>query len=237
MYGYKYATSLDQLSVENGAVLNVPAGASSSAGGGISDYSINEYGYVIKTSDKGSSSESPMMIYDEEKDATAVTEIGNTNPKFNLGFTTDFTYKNFSFYTVLDYQNGGDIYNYTKQLLYFNERHSDLGIFGNSGKEQNYAQNIYNKSDANSHFVEEGSYLKVREISIAYNLNKSDLGFFGNYLDQLTVQVTGRNLFTFTNYSGWDPEVAISTNPTNFRLDEYSYPNFRSFSAAITLKF
>ena len=64
-----------------------------------------------------------------------------------------------------------------------------------------------------------------------------DLGFFGNYLDQLTVQVTGRNLFTFTNYSGWDPEVAISTNPTNFRLDEYSYPNFRSFSAAITLKF
>ena len=75
------------------------------------------------------------------------------------------------------------------------------------------------------------------EISIAYNLNKSDLGFFGNYLDQLTVQVTGRNLFTFTNYSGWDPEVAISTNPTNFRLDEYSYPNFRSFSAAITLKF
>jgi hypothetical protein len=49
--------------------------------------------------------------------------------------------------------------------------------------------------------------------------------------------VTGRNLFTFTNYSGWDPEVAISTNPTNFRLDEYSYPNFRSFSAAITLKF
>ena len=237
MYGYKYATSLDQLSVENGLVLNVPAGASSSAGGGISDYSINEYGYVIKTSDKGSSSESPMMIYDEEKDATAVTEIGNTNPKFNLGFTTDFTYKNFSFYTVLDYQNGGDIYNYTKQLLYFNERHSDLGIFGNSGKEQNYAQNIYNKSDANSHFVEEGSYLKVREISIAYNLNKSDLGFFGNYLDQLTVQVTGRNLFTFTNYSGWDPEVAISTNPTNFRLDEYSYPNFRSFSAAITLKF
>ena len=178
-----------------------------------------------------------MMIYDEEKNATAVTEIGNTNPKFNLGFTTDFTYKNFSFYTVLDYQNGGDIYNYTKQLLYFNERHSDLGIFGNSGKEQNYAQNIYNKSDANSHFVEEGSYLKVREISIAYNLNKSDLGFFGNYLDQLTVQVTGRNLFTFTNYSGWDPEVAISTNPTNFRLDEYSYPNFRSFSAAITLKF
>ena len=77
----------------------------------------------------------------------------------------------------------------------------------------------------------------MREISIAYNLNKSDLGFFGNYLDQLTFQVTGRNLFTFTNYSGWDPEVAISTNPTNFRLDEYSYPNFRSFSAAITLKF
>ena len=237
MYGYKYATSLDELSIVNGSIENVPAGASSSLGGGLSDYSINEYGYVIKTSSKGTSSEAPMMIYDEDKSANAVTEIGNTNPNFNLGISTEMNFKNFSFYALLDYQNGGDIYNYTKQLLYFNERHSDLGTFGSSGKEQNYAQNIYNKSDPNSHFVEDGTYLKVREISLGYSLDPKILGSIGNSVNKIELQITGRNLFTLTNYSGWDPEVAIGENPTNFRLDEYSYPNFRSFSAAITIKF
>jgi len=178
-----------------------------------------------------------MMIYDEEKKASAVTEIGNTNPNFNIGFSTDISYKNFSFYALLDYQNGGDIYNYTKQLLYFNERHFDLGLFGENGKEQNYAQNIYNKSDPNSHFVEDGSYLKVREISLGYDLDIQKISFLNKYVDEIKFQITGRNLFTFSNYSGWDPEVAIGQNPTNFRLDEYSYPNFRSFSAAVTVKF
>ena len=237
MYGYKYATSIDQLSLIEGAIANIPAGGSTSPGGVLSDYSINEYGYVINTASKGSSSEAPVMIYDENKKASAVTEIGNTNPKFNVGFSTDLTYKNFSFYTLLDYQNSGDIYNYTKQLLYFNERHFDLGAYGASGKEQNYAQNIYNKSDPNSHFIEDGTYLKVREISLGYKLDLKKISLIGNYIDEVKFQITGKNLFTFTNYSGWDPEVAIGENPTNFRLDEYSYPNFRSFSAAVTVKF
>ena len=237
MYGYKYATSVDQLSLIEGAVANIPAGASTSLGGGLSDCSINEFGYVINTASKGSPDESPMMIYDEEKKASAVTEIGNTNPNFNVGFSTDISYKNLSFYALLDYQNGGDIYNYTKQLLYFNERHFDLGLFGENGKEQNYAQNIYNKSDPNSHFVEDGSYLKVREISLGYDLDIQKISFLNKYVDEIKFQITGRNLFTFSNYSGWDPEVAIGQNPTNFRLDEYSYPNFRSFSAAVTVKF
>ena len=63
------------------------------------------------------------------------------------------------------------------------------------------------------------------------------ISLIGNYIDEVKFQITGKNLFTFTNYSGWDPEVAIGENPTNFRLDEYSYPNFRSFSAAVTVKF
>ena len=96
---------------------------------------------------------------------------------------------------------------------------------------------LQNQSNPNSHFVEDGSYAKIREISLAYNIAGSDLGVIGKSIKQIKIQLSGRNLFTFTNYSGWDPEVAISTNPTNFRLDEYSYPNFRTYSAALTLKF
>ena len=237
LYGYKYARSLDELSQVNGSVVNIPASASSSPGGSISDYEVNQFGYVVRTEDVGTSKEAPMMIYDEEKNDTAVTEIGNTNPNFNMGFSSTLYYKDFSLYFLLDYQNGGDIYNFTKQLLYFNERHLDLEKFGTARKEQNYAQNIYNQSNPNSHFVEDGSYAKIREISLAYNIAGSDLGVIGKSIKQIKIQLSGRNLFTFTNYSGWDPEVAISTNPTNFRLDEYSYPNFRTYSAALTLKF
>ena len=79
--------------------------------------------------------------------------------------------------------------------------------------------------------------MKVREISLGYNLEVDKIPGLNQYVDDIRLQLAGRNLFTFTNYSGWDPEVAISTNPTNFRLDEYSYPNFRTFSAAVTIKF
>jgi hypothetical protein len=75
--------------------------------------------------------------------------------------------------------------------------------------------------------------MKVREISLAFRKEITTSKFF----DALKIQISGRNLFTFSKYSGWDPEVAISTNPTNFRLDEYSYPNFRSFSATVQLEF
>ena len=149
---------MDQLSIIDGAVANIPASGSSSLGGPASDYSVNDQGYVVRTADIGTNAEAPLQIYDEGKEATAVTEIGNTNPDFNLGFSSSIAYKNLSLYILLDYQQGGDIYNYTKQLLYFNERHNDLGVLGQVGKEQNYAQNIYNRSDPNSHFVEEDTY-------------------------------------------------------------------------------
>jgi len=234
MYGNKYATSLDQLTLDaNGIVLNTTGIAHPGGTDAKSEYSVNSDGYVVRTADIGTSKESPVRIYDEDLGADAVTRIGNTNPDFNIGLSNSFSYKNFSLFVLLDYQHGGDIYNYTKQLLYYNMRHKDLQDWGAQDKDQNYAQNIYNASNPNSHFVEDGTYMKVREISLAFRKKLSKTKFF----DALKVQISGRNLFTFTKYTGWDPEVAISTNPTNFRLDEYSYPNFRSFSATVQLEF
>lgn len=237
MYGFKYITSLDELSVVDGAVANVGAGGSSAGGGVVSDYSINGDGYVVKTADIGTAAEAPMQLYDENLESSAVTSIGNTNPDFNLGFSTSVAYKNFTLYALFDYQNGGDIYNYTKQLLYYNYRHGDLDNFGANGNHNTYAVNLYNRATANTHFVEDGTYMKVREISLGYKINLDNIPELKQIVDVVRVQLTGRNLFTFTNYSGWDPEVAISTNPTNFRFDEYSYPNFRTYSAAVTIKF
>ncbi|MGB2086668.1 MAG: SusC/RagA family TonB-linked outer membrane protein [Flavobacteriaceae bacterium] len=237
MYGFKYATSLDQLTVIDGAVANIGAGGSSAGGGTLSDYSINNYGYVVKTADIGTPAEAPMQVYDEKLKSSAVTSIGNTNPDFNLGFSTSLSYKKLSLYALFDYQQGGDIYNYTKQLLYYNYRHADLDDFGANQKHNSYAENLYNRANSNSHFIEDGTYLKLRELSLGYELDIDLIPGLNQYIDGVRIQLTGRNLITITNYSGWDPEVAIATNPTNFRFDEYSYPNFRTYSAAVTIKF
>ena len=93
-----------------------------------------------------------------------------------------------------------------------------------------YYDKLYNVRNPSSHFVEDGSYLKLQELSIHYNLNLSSLGF-GN---RLTIGVVGRNLLTWSNYSGFAPEVGHASSEGGSavvtRFDGYSYPNFRTFS-------
>ncbi|MFK8058806.1 MAG: hypothetical protein AB8B78_01830, partial [Polaribacter sp.] len=235
MYGQSVVKNLSDLATDaTGNVLNF-GGSGAAPGGTAAEYSLNADGFVVKTADIGTASETPLLKYDAATSQNEVSSIGNTNPDFNVGFTTNFTYKNFSFYALVDWQKGGDIYNYTRQNLYFNERHIDLETFGAAGKNLQYAQNIYNRAEATDYFVEDGSFVKIREVSIAYKLNTKEIGV--DFIDSVKFSIAGRNLFTFTDYTGWDPEVAINTNPTNFRLDEYAYPNLRSFAFIAEIKF
>ena len=233
MYGYQYATSLDDLTVTNGVVMNNAASNALNGGQyGTDAYSINEHGYVVHTADIGTSSESPLVLYDSENSQDLVSEIGNTNPDFNVGFSTNFKFKDFGLYMLLDLQQGGDIYNYTRQLMYYNVRHGDLPAYAALQKDQNYAQNLYYQSRPNSHFVEDGTYMKLREVALSYDINNPV-----DFIDRIGLKLSGINLLTITDYTGWDPEVAISTNPTNFRLDEYSYPNFSTVLTTVTINF
>jgi len=203
------------------------------------DFVTNSDGYLIVKDTENTVDEEILFVGDADGNAMA-TNIGNTNPDWNIGFTSNFRYKGFGLYFVVEHQQGGDIYNYTKQLLYFNDRHQDNADYGAAGKHADYsgpAGKIYNAGGASSHFVEDGTFTKVREISLTYNIGGSKLGQIGESIENIKIGISGRNLFTITNYSGWDPEVAIGQNPTNFRFDEYSYPNFRTFSAQLALTF
>ena len=236
LYGNVLAKNLSDLTVnDDGVVLN---------GGGsnnLSAYSINNNGHVVLTSAIGTENEQALVILDPNTNTPLVKDIGDTNPDFNVGFSNRFYFKNFSLYTLVDWQQGGDIYNFSKQLIYFNERHADQDNFAKQEKHINYsngASTIYNQSNPIDYFVEDGTYVKVREISLSYTLRDHALKkTFGKHIDRVRISASGRNLFTFTNYTGWDPEVAIGTNPTNFRLDEFSYPNFRSYTVSINIDF
>ena len=85
-----------------------------------------------------------------------------------------------------------------------------------------------------SHWLH-GSFVKIREISVSYTLGKSILSS-KIPVEEIKFIVSGRNLYTFTNYSGFDPEVALSGSPI-YKLDEFSFPNFRTYAATIQITF
>lgn len=235
MYGNALISSVSQLSTDaNGIVLNV--------GGGLTpaDFETNSLGHVVISADKGTGAEKPMYLFDTETGDNAIVKIGDTNPDFQIGLSGNLNYKNFGLFMVWDWSQGGEVYNYTKQLLIFNFRHKDLEDLTRAGYDPDYltaSDGLYNASDALNYFVEDASYVKLREVSLSYTFDNSSLGSLGDIVRDIKLAVVGRNLLTFTEYTGYDPEVALRTNSTNFRLDEYSYPNFRTFTGSIQIRF
>ena len=97
---------------------------------------------------------------------------------------------------------------------------------------------FYNALEPNSYFVENGSYVKLRELSLSYNFAQSILNsmrFLGTGRS-VKVALIGRNLKTWTNYSGFDPESS-SNGDFNFRIDGFRYPSFRQITGQIEIGF
>src|SRR5439155_938891 len=83
-----------------------------------------------------------------------------------------------------------------------------------------YYQAVYNGINPIDFFVEPGTYVKIKELNVSYTFDRSTLAKLGLGINSLRLGVIGRNLFTFTKYSGYDPEVAgLSGDPYSFRVD------------------
>jgi TonB-linked SusC/RagA family outer membrane protein len=232
MYGRKILTSVNDLTVVNGVVANIPGGFSPS------DFSVNSLGHVVLTQNIGTDLERPIYLTDEDGTRETV-KIGDTQPDFKMGLSTTMNFRGIGLYALLDWVQGGDVYNYSRQLLYNRYTHKDLETYTKQGYHPNYilqADGLYNGAQAGSHFIEDASFVKLRELALSYTIGGNQLGAVGNYLRDIRVSLIGRNLLTFTKYTGFDPEVALRTNATNFRMDEYSYPNFRTFSASVQIR-
>ncbi|WP_262246169.1 SusC/RagA family TonB-linked outer membrane protein [Parapedobacter soli] len=166
-------------------------------------------------------------------------EIGNPTPLFTATFLNNLTlYKNLNVGFQLDWYFGNDIYNQTKQWLYRDYLHADLDkaitVNGQSGAYVNYYNSLYNTNQNNAYFVEDGSFLRLRDLTISYNF--TDLLKNTNVFKNLQLSVTGRNLFTITNYTGIDPEASASFNSATRRgLDLHSFPNVRSVQFGVML--
>lgn len=207
-------------------------------------YTINSDGYAVLTARLGTNLEAPIakIVGFGTPLANNQTTIGDVNPDFSFGFVQNFRYKNFAVYALIDGTIGGDIYNFTKQWMHQDGRHGTQGQGDRPLADRRpagwYSGGLYDGLNANSHFVEDGTYTRLRELSVAYNFDPALLQRvgLGAFSQGMKFSVVGRNLFTWTNYSGFDPE-ANSGNDFNFRIDGFRYPNFRTITAMIDVTF
>jgi TonB-linked SusC/RagA family outer membrane protein len=225
MYGQQWVRSFQQLT-ENPKFANAVA----------TDYSVNRLGYLVNVADPTS------LIKYVDASGNDQHVIGNVNPKFNWGWANNVRFKSFSLYALVDGQHGGQIYNFTKQWMMQDWRAGDMNMAGVPDAEKVPAKvftgSLYNGLQASDYFVESGSYVKIRELSLAYQLGNRAMQFAGinRFASGVKLALIGRNLYTWTKYSGFDPDVTAGGD-FNFRVDGFRYPNFRTLTGQVELTF
>lgn len=167
------------------------------------------------------------------------TIIGNPQPDFFFGFTNNFSYKNLDLAVFFQGTHGNDVWNVNSHELYRND-----GATNNSREVLNRwrpdTPSDYWPSAKTRPFVlsdrhiEDASFLRLRNVTLGYNLPTSTLGL--KWLRSLRVYAQAQNLLTITNYSGFDPEVnSLGQNPVGIGIDRGSFPMARTYTFGINL--
>lgn len=176
---------------------------------------------------------------DGKVDATNDREIlGDANPKFFGGMTNTFYYKGFELNVFLQYSVGNKIYNYNAMELETPTGGTNAYADLVNRWTPEHPSNVYPKASTNRNilvsdrFVEDGSYLKLKTLSLSYDFSKLKL----KHIQGLRVYVTGQNLLTWTKYRGYDPEVSYKGASTLEAGEDYGgYPQARTFMVGLKL--
>jgi TonB-dependent starch-binding outer membrane protein SusC len=173
-------------------------------------------------------------------DANDRTMIGNPTPDLTFGFDFSFDYKGFDFGILLVGTYGNDIFNgMQRQDLRFTNRTTDaLDRWtgeGTSDKTPRYTWiDTNNNSRVSDLYIEDGSFLRVRNIQFGYNLSKKFLNRISS--SNWRFYISAENLFTFTKYSGADPEIGALSS-FDIGIDRGIYPNARAFRCGTSITF
>ena len=174
--------------------------------------------------------------------------IGNPNPDFTWGITNNFTYKDFDFNIFFQGSHGGEIFNMTDVQLNNGDANTTYDYYNNAWTPTNTNTDeprVGNNSfrEISSRFVEKGSYVRLKNIALGYNLPSEVVEKLG--IDNLRLSVSAQNLLTFTKYSGLDPEVNYfgssgdnNTSSNTVRgFDFGNYPTVQSVSFSLNARF
>jgi TonB-dependent starch-binding outer membrane protein SusC len=173
------------------------------------------------------------------------TVIGDGNPDFTYGLTNTLSWKNFDLNVFFQGSQGNDIFNATRIDLegMFDSKNQSTAVLRRwtpDNRDTDIPRAIGGGKVDNvrnsTRFVEDGSYLRLKAVTLAYNFNPKSLERLK--IQKFSVYVTGQNLLTFTNYSGFDPEVnAFGRSATELGIDYGTYPQARTLTAGVNVEF
>ena len=168
--------------------------------------------------------------------------IGDANPDFYYGFNFDLNWKNLDLSILFQGVEGNDIFNMNALRFYDlgNTRNVPYYVYEQSwsvNPQTAVAPKIFYYSGRDVRFsrlyLDDGSYLKLRSLSIGYTIKKPL-----PYINSIRLSATGNNLLTFTKYKGYDPEVnSFGSTPSLRGIDSGAYPQQRSFTFGLNVVF
>lgn len=170
--------------------------------------------------------------------------LGNALPSHRWSVMPQLTFRRLTATALIDAVRGRSVYNQGKHWSYFENYSHDqdqadkpdaevkpTGYYASSGPTHT---GLYNFLQPNSHFVEDGSFTKLREVTLSYRVGRVGRGDW-------TVSFVGRNLKTWTDYTGWDPEVGRTGGESSSGVvnafDAFTFPNLRTFTMALQASF
>ena len=164
--------------------------------------------------------------------------LGSPNPDFTFGLNFDVEYQGFDLSLFLNGSQGNEIFNYTKFF-------TDFPSFYNGNRSTNVfnadapAPSVSvsnNENQPNSYFIEDGSFVRLKNLQIGYTLPEEISGKAG--MSRARIYIQASNLFTITDYSGLDPEIGrFNNNDLDMGIDFGSYPTSQTYLIGFSVDF
>jgi len=191
--------------------------------------------------------------------------IGDPNPDFTFGFNNTFTYKNFELTLFINGSYGNDVYNVLRQdhtnpsgwgnKMAYAANYAKIGLIDENGSASDISNvyitnagtasierispsgvNVNANERVSTRFVEDGSYLRLKSLSFAWNLPAQWTS--KAHLEWVQLYANAQNLFTLTSYDGYDPEVgAMGQSVILQGIDNGRYPSQRIYNVGIKVTF
>lgn len=171
--------------------------------------------------------------------------IGRTEPIHIGGFNNDFTYKNISLNVFFQWSYGNDILNANKIYLEGNQSNrsalNQFATYADRWRPDNTDTNLFRAGGQgpvgyfSSRLIEDGSYLRLKTVSLSYRLPSFIDRLIGS--SGIDISLSAQNLYTWTKYSGMDPEVSVRNSALTPGFDYSAYPRSRSLVFGIKATF
>ncbi|QZT38092.1 TonB-dependent receptor [Halosquirtibacter xylanolyticus] len=185
--------------------------------------------------------------YVEAKEDKSLTyddlhNTGSALPDFEYGLSVNMSYKGFDFNAFFNGREGNKIFNvaryYGENMLgNFNYWTTTLDHWTPTNRDTSMPRpniNDWSNSLISDRFIEDGSYFRLKSIQLGYTFNNEWLKKIK--MDKLRVYVSGQNLFTITDYTGYDPEM-VSQNVWNMGIDYGVYPSSKTYLLGLQVSF